>query len=106
MASCDDDAVWEFFNERAAIMCFDGGLPRCDADFCAYARTRRYFEARHIPLPLTGYFSAFRWSEVGWSDDIGRVVVFPRAGTLSCLASQALYEAIRAGRPYTALRLK
>ncbi|WP_124551070.1 hypothetical protein [Burkholderia sp. Bp9015] len=103
MSGPDDDSVWEFFNERAAIMCFDAGLPRYDADFRAYARTRLFFEARHIALPLTGYFSAFRSTKVGWDDDTGHVVVFPSAATLAMLASQAFDEAIRTGRPYSAL---
>ncbi|MDN7428860.1 hypothetical protein [Burkholderia sp. AU45388] len=81
MPSDDDANVLEFFDERAAIMTFDGGLPRYDAYFRAMVRTRMYFEPRGIPMPSGSYFSSFWKSEFGWNDSTGTVVSFPCAVT-------------------------
>ncbi|WP_322089757.1 hypothetical protein [Burkholderia sp. BCC1999] len=98
----DDDAnVWEFFNERAAIMTFDGGLPRHDADFRAMVRTRLYFEPRGIAMPTGGYFSCYWNSEFGWNDSTGTAVTFPCAVVLISMWYAAQAEADRVGRCYT-----
>ncbi|VBB13947.1 MULTISPECIES: hypothetical protein [Burkholderia cepacia complex] len=98
----DDDAnVWEFFNERAAIMTFDAGIPRHDADFRAMVRTRLYFEPRGIAMPMGGYFSCFWNTEFGWSDSAGAPVTFPCAVALLSMWYAARDEADRAGRCYT-----
>ncbi|KVN34594.1 hypothetical protein WJ63_03460 [Burkholderia pyrrocinia] len=98
-----DASVWEFFDERSAIMQYDGAKPRHDADFCAYVRTRLYFEARGISLPHGGYFSPFSMADLGWSDTTAGVIVFPCAATLASMAGAALDEANRAERFYTYL---
>ncbi|HDR9512069.1 hypothetical protein C5615_30200 [Burkholderia cepacia] len=98
----DDDAnVLEFFDERAAIMTFDGGLPRHDADFCAMVRTRLYFDPRGISMPTGGYFSCFWNTEFGWNDRTGTPVTFPCAVALLSMWWSAADEAERAGRFYT-----
>ncbi|AXF23479.1 hypothetical protein CUJ89_23990 [Burkholderia pyrrocinia] len=99
----DDENVLEFFEERAAIMTFDGGIRRYDADFRAMVRTRLYFEPRGIAMPTGGYFSAFWNSEFGWNDNDGTVVVFPCAVVLLSMWWSAVDEADRAGRCYTRL---
>ncbi|KVX62712.1 hypothetical protein [Burkholderia stagnalis] len=98
-----DASVWEFFDERAAIMQYEGGKPRHDADFCAYVRTRLYFEARGVSLPHSGYFAPFSMAELGWSDATAGVIVFPCAAVLAGMAATALDEANRAGHFYTCL---
>ncbi|VBI29145.1 Uncharacterised protein [Burkholderia pseudomallei] len=100
----DDDAnVLEFFEERAAIMTFDGGLPRHDADFRAMVRTRMYFEPRGILMPSGSYFSSFWNREYGWNDNAGTVVTLPCAVALLSMWNAAKDEADRAGRLYASL---
>ncbi|MDN7467019.1 hypothetical protein [Burkholderia orbicola] len=100
----DDDAnVLEFFDERAAIMTFDGGLPRHDADFRAMVRTRMYFEPRGILMPSGSYFSSFWNREYGWNDDAGTVVTFPCAAALLSMWNAAKDEADHLGRLYSSL---
>lgn len=41
----DEDALY-YFNERAAIREFDGGVPRRDAEALAWEETQRYLEQR------------------------------------------------------------
>ncbi|MXN75837.1 hypothetical protein GR157_13975 [Burkholderia sp. 4701] len=84
-------------------MQYDGDKPRHDADFCAYVRTRLYFEARGISLPHGGYFSPFSMAELGWSDPKVGGIVFPCAAVLAGMARAALDEANREGRFYTSL---
>ena len=45
LKTLDDDAR-EFFEERAGIMEFDGGLPRTEAELAAKALTEAYLERR------------------------------------------------------------
>ncbi|WP_155755047.1 hypothetical protein [Burkholderia pseudomultivorans] len=98
----DDDAnVLEFFDERAAIMTFDGGMRRHDADFRAMVRTRLYFQPRGVPMPMGSYFSSFWNREFGWNDDDGTVVMFPCSVTLYSMWNAAQDEADRVGRFYT-----
>ncbi|WP_264840295.1 hypothetical protein [Burkholderia cenocepacia] len=99
----DDANVLEFFDERAAIMTFDGGLPRHDADFRAMVRTRMYFEPRGILMPAGSYFSSFWNREYGWNDNAGTVVARPCAVALFSMWNAAKDEADRAGRLYTSL---
>ncbi|VWC77434.1 hypothetical protein BLA18628_00975 [Burkholderia aenigmatica] len=98
----DDDAnVWEFFNERAAIMTFDAGIPRHDADFQAMVRTRLYFDPPGIAMPAGGYFSCFWNTEFGWNDRTGTAITFPCAVALRSMWYSAQGEADRAGWFYT-----
>ena len=46
LETLDDDAR-EFFEERAAIMEFDGGLPRSEAEIAAKALTEAYLQRRN-----------------------------------------------------------
>lgn len=101
MESGDD--VLEFFTERSAIMQYDGGMCRSDADFSAYVRTRQYCAALGLSIPLGGYFSAFASAELGWSDRIPGVIIFPSAATLAHMACAARDEADCDGRFYTYL---
>ncbi|KUY73555.1 hypothetical protein WI25_11195 [Burkholderia cepacia] len=97
----DDENVLEFFDERAAIMTFDAGIPRHDADFRAMVRTRLYFDPRGVAMPLGGYFSCFWNTEFGWNDNDGTVVVFPCAVALHSMWFAAQDDADRSGRVYT-----
>ncbi|WP_175783760.1 hypothetical protein [Burkholderia ambifaria] len=98
----DDDAnVLEFFNERVAIMTFDGGLPRHDADFRAMVRTRMYFEPRGISMPSGSYFSSFWNHDYGWNHNDGTVLRYSCAVALHSMWNAAQDEADRAGRYYT-----
>ncbi|UEP31735.1 hypothetical protein [Burkholderia sp. B21-007] len=97
----DDENVLEFFEERAAIMTFDGGIPRYDADFRAMVRTRLYFEPRGIGMPTDGYFSCYWNTEFGWDDSNGTPVTLPCAPVLHSMWYAAKDEADRAGRCYT-----
>ncbi|WP_334018109.1 hypothetical protein [Burkholderia orbicola] len=97
----DDENVLEFFEERAAIMTFDGGTPRHDADFRAMVRTRLYFDARGVAIPMGGYFSCYWNTEFGWNDSNGTPVTFPCAVALFSMWHAAQDEADRAGRCYT-----
>jgi hypothetical protein len=50
VASLDEDGL-EFFEERAAILEHEGGLPRVEAEAMAYGLTLAYLqrrEARHV----------------------------------------------------------
>ncbi|KWI47851.1 hypothetical protein WT72_30495 [Burkholderia pseudomultivorans] len=97
----DDENVLEFFEERAAIMTFDGGMPRSDADYRAMVRARLYFEPRGIAMPADGYFSCYWSSEFGWNDNDGTVVLFPCRAVLLSMWWSAADEADRARRCYT-----
>ncbi|MBR7895680.1 hypothetical protein [Burkholderia multivorans] len=99
----DDEDVWEFFNERAAIMEFDAGRRRYDAEYYAIARTRLYFDPRGIGMPATSCFSPFWNTAFGWNDDAGKPVVFPSSATLAHMAVSAYNEARAAGREYSVL---
>ncbi len=99
----DDDNVWEFFIERAAIMEFDAGKRRHDAEFYALARTRLYFDPLGVSMPRIGYFAPFWNTDFGWSDVDGKPVVFPHAAVLAEMAVVAFDEARRADRPHSIL---
>jgi hypothetical protein len=53
----NDTPAREYFEERAAIMEFDGGLPRHRAEFFAVVATQRYCNRRGISPPRTAYFA-------------------------------------------------
>jgi hypothetical protein len=57
MDTRNDTAACEYFDERAAIMEFDGGLPRYQAEFYAVVATRRYCERNNRTPPQTLYYS-------------------------------------------------
>lgn len=97
----DDSNVWEFFNERAAIITFDAGIPRHDADFRAMVLARLHFGPRGIAMPIGSYFSSFWSTEFGWNDSTGTPVTFPSTVALHSMWRSAADEAERAGRFYT-----
>lgn len=66
-----DDAL-EFFLERTAILQYEGGLDRADADYGAVALTRVYCERRGLSEPTHPYFYAMRGGRMEWSDELGR----------------------------------
>lgn len=66
-----EDAL-EFFLERAAILQYEGGLDRADADFGAVALTRAYCARRGISEPAHPYIYAMRGARIEWSDELGR----------------------------------
>jgi len=62
----------EWWEERAAIMQFDAGMGRADADYAAYALILRICERTGESLPYEGYFYIHRLGEgarLVWSDD-------------------------------------
>jgi len=66
------DAVQEWWEERAAIMHFDAGMSRSDAEYAAYALALRYCERTGESLPYDGYFYVHRIGEgarLEWSDE-------------------------------------
>jgi len=72
------DPIEEWWAERAAIMHYDGGMPRTDAEYAAYALTIRRFGS---PLPRTRYFDSHRLgeAELRWPDETASVeYVAPR----------------------------
>jgi hypothetical protein len=99
----DDEDVLEFFNERAAIMQFDAGRPRYDAEFYAIACTRLYFDPRGVGMPWASCFSPFWNTQFRWDDAVGKPVVFPCAAMLAHMATAAYDEARSAGRKYSVL---
>jgi hypothetical protein len=65
------DPIYEWFEERSAIMQFDGGLNRSQADYAAYALTVAYCRRTGQSLPSEGYLGALRpRSELVWSDEL------------------------------------
>ncbi|MCX7184197.1 MAG: hypothetical protein NTW90_02970 [Nitrosospira sp.] len=42
-----DDGAREFYEERAAILEYDGGYPRRKAESLAWEETQRYLKRRH-----------------------------------------------------------
>ncbi|MBU6490322.1 MAG: hypothetical protein KGQ57_21225 [Burkholderiales bacterium] len=53
----DDTDARELYEERAAIMEYDGGLPRHDAEFYACAAAWRYCERTGAEPPALGLYS-------------------------------------------------
>lgn len=51
----DTDAR-ELYDERAAIMEYDGGLPRYDAEFYACVAAWRYCQMTGVEPPALGYY--------------------------------------------------
>jgi hypothetical protein len=72
----------EWWAERAAIMQFDGGMDRADADYAAFALTLAYCGRTGQTVPYEGYFYVHRVSEgyrLKWSDETCSVkVIEPR----------------------------
>lgn len=63
--------VYEWFLERSAIMQFEAGLLRYQADFAAYALTAAYCERTGQNMPNEGYLGALRPRErLVWSDEL------------------------------------
>jgi hypothetical protein len=65
----------EFFTERAAIIQFDGGRTRPDADFYAAILTRRLAEAHGIEIQSHWLRSISRIVAAEWSEAEGKAVV-------------------------------
>lgn len=65
------DSITEWWTERAAIMQYEGGMDRADADYAAYALVLAYAERTGQTLPYEGYFYTHRLSEgrLKWSDE-------------------------------------
>jgi len=56
MLADDDTDSTEYYAERAAIMEFDGGLPRHQAEFYAVVATCNYCRRRGLTPPLSEHF--------------------------------------------------
>ncbi len=72
------EGAMEFYEERAAIMQYDGGSKRYDAQLFAEHLTRQYCDRTGKPLPE---HSAFRFSfsrgSTAWDEDTGRAYYVP-----------------------------
>jgi hypothetical protein len=71
----DTDAATEFYEERAAIMEYDGGFKRYDAEFHAVCLTLRYCGRTGAEVPTTGFFWEARNAVLDWDEEQGRGVV-------------------------------
>ena len=72
-----DDAT-EFYEERAAIIQYDGGRKRHDAEYSAEHLTRKYCERKGKPLPT--HKACFRIYDRGrseWDEETGRAYYVP-----------------------------
>ena len=67
------ESALEFFAERAAIMQYEGGLSRPDAEYYATVLTRRYCARTGIDEPKDHWMKAMPRAE--WSDDEGKPVM-------------------------------
>ena len=66
------DPVTEWWEERAAIMEFDAGMSRGDAEYAAFALVLRHCERGRERVPYDGYFYTHRLPEdsrLEWSDE-------------------------------------
>lgn len=66
------DPIQEWWEERAAIMEFDGGMDRGDAEYAAYALTFRHAQRTGEPVPYKGYFYIHKLGDderLEWSDE-------------------------------------
>jgi len=68
------DSAIEFFEERAAILEFDAGRTRREAELLAVVLTRRFCKARGIPIPNHPSLRAAFRLEAEWNDEIGDAV--------------------------------
>jgi len=71
----DQTDLLEFWAERAAIMQFDAGIARPDADFYAAILTRKLADRHGIEIRHHWLRSITRMAGAEWSDDKGKVVV-------------------------------
>jgi hypothetical protein len=69
----------EFFEERAAIIQFDGNRSRPDAEFAAAILMRRYCERMGIAEPKGHWTHGLPRHGVSWSDDDGKPVYVQEA---------------------------
>jgi hypothetical protein len=65
------DSAIEYFEERAAILEFDAGRTRREADVLAVVLTRRFCKARGIPIPNHPSLKAAFRLDAEWDDDNG-----------------------------------
>jgi len=68
-----NDAI-EYFYERAAIMQYEGGKLRMEAEFSALCLTRRWCNQHGHDLPELGYFYALRAAVIEWDEQQGKAV--------------------------------
>jgi len=64
----------EFFEERIAIIQYDGGRSRPDARYTAVVLTKRYCDRLHLPYPKISDFTAYGSADIQWSDEEGKPV--------------------------------
>lgn len=67
------DNATEFYEERMAIMHFDGGIDRVDAQYYAMVLTCEYCKKHQLPVPDLQYFKAFVNHTLHWSDESASV---------------------------------
>jgi hypothetical protein len=68
-----NDAL-EFFEERAAILEYEAGRSRAEAEILAFALTRAYCARLGMELPEHPRLRALSHIEAKWDDRIGGVV--------------------------------
>ncbi|MEX3840283.1 hypothetical protein [Paraburkholderia sp. BR10882] len=68
------DNATEFFEERTAIMQFDGGIDPVDARYYAMVLTRLYCQQHKLTEPDLQYFKAFTNCTLHWSDERSTVI--------------------------------
>lgn len=73
------DSAEEWFEERAAIMQFDGGKPRYEADFDAFALLLAYCRRTGLRVPYNSHLNARRVhnGELVWSDEQCKTLYVP-----------------------------
>lgn len=68
------DSAIEFFEERAAILEFDAGHTRRDAELLAVVLTRRFCKERGIAMPNHPSLGAAFRLDAEWNDDLATAV--------------------------------
>lgn len=78
------DSAEEWFEERAAIMQFDGGKPRYEADFDAFALLLAYCRRTGLRVPYNSHLNARRVhnGELVWSDEHVKTLYVTSSGEL------------------------
>ena len=62
----------EFYEERAAIIQYDGGAKRLEAEYSAGHLVRVYCERTGKPLPRYPIFHIYKRSTTAWDEDAGK----------------------------------
>lgn len=78
------DSAEEWFEERAAIMQFDGGKPRYEAEFDAFALMLAYCRRIGLQVEYGSYLHARRVKngELVWSDEQVKTLYVSPSGEL------------------------